>query len=169
MDMEPYHLFAAIAVGTGASLIMDIWNLFLKRLFAIASLNYCLLGRWVCYIPEGTFRHTSIAKASKRKYECVVGWVAHYTIGVAFALVFLLIASRDWLNSPTLLPALLFGVSTVVFPLFVLQPSLGLGIASSRAPRPAQARVKSLMTHTVFGFGLYICALGIRYVLPGHS
>jgi Protein of unknown function (DUF2938) len=58
-----------------------------------------------------------------------------------------------------------FGIGTVVFPFFVLQPSLGLGIASSRTPNPTQARLKSLATHAVFGFGLYGCALGASYVL----
>lgn len=59
------------------------------------------------------------------------------------------------------LPALLFGVITVLVPFLVMQPSLGLGIASSKAPNPAQARIKSLMTDTVFGFGLYLWALPI--------
>jgi hypothetical protein len=49
----------------------------------------------------------------------------------------------------------------MVFPLFVLQPSLGLGVASARTPRPARARLKSLATHTVFGAGLYVCGLGV--------
>jgi hypothetical protein len=53
----------------------------------------------------------------------------------------------------------------VVFPLFILQPSLGLGVAASKSPKPTQARLKSLVTHTVFGLGLYACALGMSYVL----
>jgi len=57
----------------------------------------------------------------------------------------------------------------VVFPLFVLQPSLGFGIASSKAPHPMRARLKSLMTHTVFGLGLFACAWGLRYVLGSSS
>jgi hypothetical protein len=67
-----------------------------------------------------------------------------------------------------LLLALLYGIGTVVFPFFILQPSLGLGIASSRTPKPMQARLKSLMTHTVFGVGLYLSALGVSYVLRVH-
>jgi hypothetical protein len=46
-----------------------------------------------------------------------------------------------------------------------MQPSFGLGIAASRTPNPTQARLKSLVTHTVFGIGLYVCALGMGYVL----
>ncbi|MGD2069946.1 MAG: DUF2938 family protein [Gemmatimonadota bacterium] len=42
----------------------------------------------------------------------------------------------------------------------MLQPALGLGIASSKAARPLQARAKSVGTHIVFGLGLYFCAVG---------
>jgi hypothetical protein len=146
-------------IGIGATVLMDLWNLFLKRGFGIPSLNYCLLGRWVCHIPSGVFRHPSIAASPPKPHECPVGWMAHYTIGVMLALVFVgVIAPAGWLAQPTLLPALLYGLVTVAFPLFILQPSLGLGVASSRTPHPARARLKSLGTHFVFGLGLYFSA-----------
>jgi hypothetical protein len=44
-----------------------------------------------------------------------------------------------------------------------------MGIASSRTPNPTRARMKSLMTHTVFGFGLWACALGVSYALRGPA
>lgn len=147
---------------------MDLWNLFLKRAFRIPSLDYCLLGRWLRHIPGGTFRHASIAAAPQKPFECTVGMIAHYTIGVVFALG-LVLASGDWLVRPTLLPALLYGIGTVVFPFFLMQPSFGLGIAASKTPNPTQARLKSLMTHTVFGVGLYVCALGVSYVLRVYA
>jgi hypothetical protein len=169
MRVEIPYILGAIAIGLGASLIMDLWNLFLKRAFGIPSLNYCLLGRWLCHMPEGTFRHTSISAATQIPFECTVGWIAHYTIGVVFAAVFVALAPGDWLKHPTLLPALLYGIGTVVFPFFIMQPLLGFGIASSRAPKPTQARLKSIATHTVFGVGLYLCALGVSYVLWGFN
>ena len=79
------------------------------------------------------------------------------------------ITSGDWLAQPTVLPAVLYGLATVVFPFFIMQPSLGLGVAASRTPHPAQARLKSIATHTVFGFGLYVCALGVSYVLAADA
>ena len=85
------------------------------------------------------------------------------------ALVFALLTSDDWLARPTLLPALLYGLGTVVFPFFIMQPSFGLGVAASRTSKPTQARLKSLVTHTVFGVGLYVCALGVSYLLRGHT
>lgn len=160
------YLFAAsIAVGIGATLLMDLWNLFLKRAFGIPSLNYCLLGRWLLHMQDGTFRHANITAAPRKSSECVVGWVSHYSIGAGFALAFVLFVSREWLAQPTLLPALLYGIATVIIPFFIMQPSLGLGVASSRARNPTQARLKSLATHTVFGTGLYLCALGVGYAL----
>jgi hypothetical protein len=165
MSMAATDILGAIAVGLGATLVMDLWNLFLKRTFGVPSLSYCLLGRWVRHMPEGTFRHANIAAASQKSLECTVGWIAHYTIGVVFALVFVIFASGDWLARPTVLPPLLFGIGTVVFPFFILQPSFGLGIAASSAPNPTRARLKSLGTHIVFGVGLYVCALGVSYVL----
>ena len=165
MRIEATVILGAIAIGLGATGVMDLWNLFLNRMFRIPSLNYCLLGRWVRHMARGTLRHASIAAAPQQAHECAAGWIAHYSIGVVFALVFVALTSGEWLARPTVLPALLYGIGTVVFPFFVMQPSLGLGIASSRTPNPTRARLKSLATHGVFGVGLYVSALALGHVL----
>lgn len=162
MSIAPGDVCAAAAIGIGATLVMDLWNLSLKRFFGLPSLDYCLLGRWLRHMPAGTIRHASIAAAPVKALECQVGWVAHYTIGIVFAIGFVALVSGDWLARPTVLPAVLYGLATVVFPFFIMQPSLGLGVASAKAANPTQARIKSLATHTVFGVGLYVCALGLR-------
>ncbi len=158
MAADPRHIVGAVLIGLGATLLIDLWALLLRRGFGIPSLSYCLLGRWLLHMPGGTFVHRSIAAAPPRPHECTAGWVAHYSIGVAFALMFVLFVSGTWLERPTLLPALVFGIVTVLVPFLVMQPSLGLGIAASKTPRPGQARLKSLMTHTIFGVGLYLSA-----------
>ncbi|MEO7794542.1 MAG: DUF2938 domain-containing protein [Thermoanaerobaculia bacterium] len=165
MHVEASDILRTAAVGIGATLGMDLWNLLLKRVFGIPSLDYSLLGRWVLHMPGGTFRHAKIAAAPGKPFEYAAGLAAHYSIGAVLALLFVALVSTAWLERPTLAPALLFGIATVVLPYFVLQPSFGLGIGASRTPHPARARLKSLMTHTVFGVGLYLCALGARYVL----
>jgi hypothetical protein len=157
-------LVASVAIGAGATLVMDGWNLFLKRALGIPSLDYCLLGRWVSHFREGTFRHTAIGAAARKPGECAIGWLTHYTIGVALAFGFVLLVSNGWIGRPTVLPALAYGIATVVFPFLVLQPAFGLGIAASRAPRPARARAKSLITHSVFGIGLWVSAIGSGFV-----
>jgi len=148
---------SGVLIGLGATLIMDLWNVFLRHAFDIRSLDYCLLGRWVRHMPR-EFRQASIASAPRQSNECGAGWVAHYSIGVSLGVVFSLAVPEAWLTTPTLPPALAYGVATVVLPFVVLQPALGLGVASARAQRPTVARIKSLATHAVFGCGLYISA-----------
>jgi hypothetical protein len=169
MSMDMAVVVAFVTIGVVATLLMDAWNLFLKHALGIPSLDYCLLGRWIRHFPEGTFRHASIAAAARKPRECTVGWVAHYTIGVVFAFGFVMLTSSSWLARPTMLPALVYGVVTVVSPFLVLQPSLGLGIAASKTPHPGRARLKSLMTHLVFGVGLYLSALFVRWALAGGA
>lgn len=169
MNIQATSVLGGAAVGVGATLVQDLWNLFLRRAFGIPSLDLCLLGRWLCHMPAGTFRHASIAAAEPRPAECAVGIVAHYTIGAAFALLLVLLGSGEWLLRPTVLPALVVAVATLVFPFFVMQPALGLGVASSRAPDPTRARLKSLMSHVAFGVGLYLCALPVSHMLRAGS
>lgn len=151
-------------MGVGATLAIDLWNLLLRRVFGVASLSNCVLGRWLCYMPAGTFRHRSLATAPPRPHECAIGLAAHYGIGITLATAFVALMPAVWLTRPTVTPALLYGVATLVFPFFVMQPAFGLGVAASRTAAPALARLKSLGTHTVFGLGLYVCALGLRFL-----
>ena len=158
-------LISAILIGLGATLTTDLWALFLKRVFKIAAPNYCLVGRWLRYMPEGIFKHSNIASAQQKSAECTVGWIAHYMIGVTFAIAFVGLAGDNWLQHPTLFPELLFGVVTVLMPFFIMQPAFGLGLAASKTANPAQARLRSLMNHTSFGVGLYLFALLVNWLL----
>ncbi|MHB8798089.1 MAG: DUF2938 domain-containing protein [Thermoanaerobaculia bacterium] len=166
--MDFQFVVGVAVVGVGATLVMDLWNLFLKVAFGIPSLDLCLLGRWVGHMPAGTFRHERIAAAAPKAGECLVGRVVHYGIGVGLAAALAVLTSGDCLLRPTLLPAVLFGLVTVVFPFFVMQPALGLGIASARTSDPTRARLKSLASHVAFGIGLYVVALPVGSSVLAH-
>jgi len=159
--MNDFTLFflRALLMGLGATLTFDLWGLFLKRALNITPSNICLVGRWLLYMPEGTFKHAAITASAPRRRECTVGWLTHYSIGIMFALVFVGMAGRSWIEQPTLLPALFFGVVTVLAPFLIMQPALGLGFAAAKTPHPAQARLRSLLNHTAFGIGLYLFGL----------
>ena len=118
-----------------------------------------LVGRWLAYMPRGRFRHERIAAVPAVRGERIIGWIAHYAIGIAFAGLLLAIWGLDWARQPTLAPALMVGVGTVAAPFLLMQPGMGAGIAASRTPRPAAARLQSLITHLVFGAGLYAAGL----------
>lgn len=167
MNSEIFYLSGAIFIGIGATAIMDLWAIFLRRAFNISSLSFCLVGRWFSHMQDGIFRHDKIGAAEKRPAECAIGWTAHYLIGIAYAFLLVIPASGVWLASPSLLPALILGIGTVVFPFFMMQPAFGLGVAAAKTSNPAQARVKSVMNHAVFGVGLYLSALVFNCAMRG--
>ena len=86
-------------------------------------------------------------------------------IGITFAIGFVAFAGSNWLQHPTLIPALIFGIVTVMAPFFIMQPAFGLGIAASKTSNPLQARLRSLMNHIVFGIGLYLFGLLTNWLL----
>jgi hypothetical protein len=145
----------ALPIGAGATAVMDLWAIARRRLFASALPDYGLVGRWLAHMTRGRFRHASIKGAPCVRGERAIGWIAHYLIGIAFAASLLALFGPEWLRHPTPGPALLVGIGSVVAPFLVMQPGMGAGIAASRTPRPAAARLQSLVTHAVFGLGLY--------------
>jgi hypothetical protein len=147
-----------LLLGAGATLVMDVWARVLRQ-FGIPSLNFAFLGPWLGHLPQGQWAHESIARAAPVRGELLLGWTAHYSIGISFAALLLSTFGLKWARSPSLLPAVVIGVVTVLAPLLILQPALGAGIASSRTPTPVFNCVKSLVTHTVYGLGLYLAAL----------
>ncbi len=112
-------------MGLGATLTFDLWALFLQHAFKITPSNICLVGRWLRYMPEGTFKHSNIASASPKSAECTIGWFAHYAIGVMFAIAFVASIGSSWLQHPTLIPAITFGVFTVAAPFFIQSKQRG--------------------------------------------
>lgn len=153
-----------VALGVGATLFLDLWSMVQQRVLGIAAPDYALVGRWISYFPRGRFTHPSIAKAAPMSGERALGWLAHYAVGVSFAAILLVIAGPQWLAAPTLIPALLVGVASVVAPYLLMQPAMGLGFAASKAPKPWTARARSFAAHAMFGLGLYVAALVIAQV-----
>ncbi len=148
-------------IGLGGAALMDFWALIARRAFNIRGLDYAMLGRWIGHFPQGRFVHERIASAHPIRGERPLGWVAHYSIGMAFAFLLLAIWGLDWARSPTILPAMVIGLGTVVAPWFILQPGMGAGIAASKTPDPRAARLRNLATHTAYGIGLFVSATAL--------
>ncbi len=146
-------------VGIGATLILDLWSLLLKTIFGAPFPNYTMVGRWIGYFPRGRFVHRSVVEAPSISGERLIGWMAHYGIGILYAGLLVAFAGVDWLSAPTALPAMIIGIVTVAAPFFIMQPAMGAGFASSKAEKPNVARARSLAAHAAFGFGLYLSAV----------
>lgn len=157
-------LAAVLAVGAGATAVMDAWLLLLQRL-GVPTSSFALIGRWVGHMAQGRFRHAAIGRAAPVAGELALGWLTHYAVGVAYAALLVALQGRTWLHQPSLLPALSLGLGTVAMPWFVMQPAMGAGIAGSRTPTPRANALRSLANHAVFGTGLYVAAALLKALL----
>ncbi len=159
---ESIELLArGVVIGAGGSAMIDAWGLFLRRVFHVPTLDYAMVGRWIGNFSRGRFAHERIGAADPVRWERPLGWAAHYGIGVMFAFVLLAIWGLDWVRSPTIWPALLVGVGSVVAPWCVMQPAFGAGFAGSKTSSPRAGRLRNLATHTVYGVGLYVSAMAL--------
>lgn len=169
--MERVHeelefLVRAGLIGVGATALMDLWAIFQKRAFGVPALNYAMVGRWLGHLPRGRFTQDNIAATPSVRGEGLLGWGAHYAIGVIFAALLMGIWGLEWARHPTPLPALITGLITLAAPFFLLQPGMGAGIAASKTPHPNIARLRSLVAHTSFGIGLYLAAVTSAIIIP---
>jgi hypothetical protein len=159
----PLLVFIAqsVAIGAGATLLMDLWLAALRRAGS-AGMDFALLGRWTGHLlRHGRVMHKAIRHAAPLRGEMGLGWLLHYAVGIAFAALLLAYLGRAWLQNPTPGPALIWGLLTTAAPLFLLQPAMGAGLASSRTATPWRNRLRSLLNHLVFGLGLYLSALAL--------
>lgn len=158
------YLIGTLLIGAGATTVIDLWAIARKRLLGIPPPSYGLVGRWIAHMPRGRFRHDAIAAAEPVHGERLIGWIAHYLIGIAFAAILPGIWGLEWVHHPTIGPALIVGIVTVAAPFLVMQPGMGAGIAASRTPRPAAARFQSLVKHAIFGLGLYMAGWAASFM-----
>ncbi len=156
------YLVSALVMGVGATVLIDLWAIARRRIFDIPLPDYGLVGRWFAHLTRGRFRHESIAASAAVHGEHVIGWIVHYAVGALFAALLLAGWGLAWVRNPMIGPALLVGIGTVVAPFLLMQPGMGAGVAASRTPRPAAARVQSLVTHAIFGLGLYASGWVVR-------
>lgn len=164
--MAPLHpVLLIVLVGVGATAVMDLWLVLLRRL-GVPTLNFGFIGRWVAHGLRGRFVHAAIARAAPVPGELAWGWLTHYAVGIAFAAVLVAVQGPAWTRQPTLVPAIAVGLATVLLPLFVMQPAMGAGVASSRTPTPLKNVLRSLANHGVFGLGLYLSATALAAL--GH-
>ena len=154
----------AILIGAGATAFLDLWSAGRSALSGAPRPDYALVGRWIGHLPRGRFFHDAIARSAPIHCEQLVGWIAHYLIGIAFAGILLAGWGAQWASEPTLLPALIVGVGSVAAPFLLMQPGMGAGIAASRTPNPSAARMRSLTTHAIFGLGLYATGWAVSVI-----
>lgn len=59
--------------------------------------------------------------------EKQVGWLLHYSIGIVFAFIFILIVTERWFVELDGIKPIVFGLITTLFPYLILQPCFRFG------------------------------------------
>ncbi|MCQ4629897.1 MULTISPECIES: DUF2938 domain-containing protein [Shinella] len=155
-------LLKGVAIGIGATVLMDLWAIVLWKGFRQSRPNWAPVGRWFWHLKNGTVFHDDIGKAPPYANELALGWISHYAVGILYGVILALLVGEAWFAAPTFLPAWILGIVTVGAGWFLLQPGLGIGVAASKLPNANTVRILNLVAHTVFALGLYGTALLIR-------
>lgn len=158
--LSPTLVFQTVLVGVLATAVMDAWLWLLQRL-GVPTAGFAMVGRWVGHMARGRLMHAAIARAAPVRFELALGWLAHYLIGIAYAVLLVALCGADWLAQPSWPAALVFGLATVAAPWFVMQPAMGAGVLALKTPTPLKNALRSLANHAVFGTGLYFAATAI--------
>ena len=163
--MESHVFIVGLIVGLLATLTMDVVAVIALRL-GIAGrgprrTGPDLIGRWIGYLLQGKFRHTDVLQTPPLRGELLLGFIAHYSIGIALTFVYLGLSVVGH-GRPTVLNAILYGVATTVLPWFIMFPSQGMGWLGRDAPGDAHLARVSLFNHLVFGLGIALWMAVIR-------
>lgn len=157
---SPTLVFQTVLVGVLATAVMDAWLWLLQRL-GVPTAGFAMVGRWVGHMARGRLMHAAIARAAPVRFELALGWLTHYLIGIAYAVLLVALCGADWLAQPSWPAALVFGLATVAAPWFVMQPAMGAGVLALKTPTPLKNALRNLANHAVFGTGLYLAATAI--------
>src|SRR5262249_34786120 len=155
--MESRAFIVGLTVGILATVTMDAVAVIAHRLGMTGHgprrTGPDLIGRWIGYLLQGKFRHTDILQTPPLRGELLLGFAAHYSIGIVLTLVYLclLVVAHA---TPTILGAVLYGTATTVLPWFVMFPSQGMGWLGRNAPGNAHLARISLFNHIMFGMGI---------------
>ena len=159
----------AALIGIGGTIVLDLWALFTARVMGLPATNWAMVGRWFGNMPRGQLVQGTMTTAKPVTGELAIGWMAHYAIGIFYGLLLPAFWGRDWLDRPTLLPAMILAWVLLVAPWFMMMPGMGMGIAGSRTPRPTITRLRSAMNHSVFGLGMYATAIALALTWPAAA
>lgn len=145
-------------VGIGATATVDAIT-YILSLFTHKGHGIIYIGRWVAYAFNGTFLHATIIETPSVTNEVLIGWLTHYVVGILFAFGLIALFGKKWLAKPGILAAMIVANVTLFFPICILQPAMGFGIAFSKLPQADFLLAKIMLIHAAYGFGLYYTAL----------
>ncbi|MDP4823896.1 MAG: DUF2938 domain-containing protein [Aestuariivirgaceae bacterium] len=158
----------AIIAGLAAASMADAGRALYQMLSGFPPVNWSISGRWFLMVFQGEPYVPNIGMAPSLPHEWLAGHIAYYTISLVFAGLYLFCLSQIFHRKPGLGNGLMFGLITLVFPLFVQMPAMGLGVLALNAPTTVLVLLRTLVHHASFGLGLALGAMLAERVFPGR-
>jgi hypothetical protein len=148
------HARQVMLIGVLSTLSMDLLTGVAVRLRLVAPLPPNLIGRWFACVARVQPFQADIARTPPVNHELLVALLGHYAIGTVLATLFVWgTGAIGWTRSLGI--ALAFGVSTSVLPWLLMFPAMGYGFFGLHAPDGTRLFVGSLVSHALFGLGLW--------------
>jgi uncharacterized membrane protein YeaQ/YmgE (transglycosylase-associated protein family) len=154
-------IVTGVVAGVLGTLFMDFLNYFFARIGMMSKIDMGMIGRMAAGWAHGRFYYRHPDEIEQVSNEILFGYVAHYAIGVVFAIAYVFgwhlfvggTASPVW--------AIVYGVATTAGSWFFIFPSMGLGALGRRSPEGITSPLSSLTNHLFYGVGM---AIGIALV-----
>ena len=127
--------------------------------FTADRLGPDMIGRWAAGLLRGRWRRVDISREPPQRGELALGLATHYVTGVVLTLAFLLATPR-WRGRRGFLAGTVYGISTGVFPLLMMFPSMGYGWFGLRSGEAGRLNRIMLVGHIAFGVGIGLSARG---------
>ena len=154
------HLIVAgIAAGVLGTVVMDLGNHLLARSGAVLTIDVVTIGRMAAGWARGRFIYNDPGEMEPVANEKLLGYAAHYAIGVGLAFIYVFgwallaegPASPGW--------AVVYGLATTAASLFLVYPSMGLGMWGRRSPAGIRAVLSPPANHLFFGVGMAVALM----------
>ena len=149
-------IVTGVVAGVLGTLVMDSLNHLFARMGMISKIDMRVLGRMSAGWVHGRFLYRHPGEMEPVANETFYGYVTHYTIGLGLAIPF--VVGWDLLVGGLVSPAwiLTYGIATSVASVFLVYPSMGLGVFGRRSPDGIKAPLSSLANHFFFGLGMAV-------------
>lgn len=143
-----------IILGIFATIIMDVWQVFLLLAFKIPAPEWKFVGRWILGIPTLGFVQKIPTELPMRRLEKLTGWVTHYLMGILYAFIYIYLV--EVMPIDQLMVTFLFVAISLLTPWLLLFPCMGMGFFAARTPKPRLVIIYNLITHLIFSFSMYL-------------
>ncbi len=152
-------LVIGVAAGISGTLVMDLLNNLFSRIGVISKIDMKMIGRMSAGWMHGRFLYNHPNEIRQVSNEKLYGYITHYAIGIAMALIFMIGWDIIVGGYPYPVWILLYGIATTVASVFFVYPCMGYGILGLRSPEGIKALSQVWQI---------ICSLELEWRLLSH-